>query len=153
MPLQRRLPTRTPRLHGCGASADRAALARQRPCTCRRRCVHVTHLQSCCVRITLALVLGATLKGSDAQAESTQMCAAAAKQSRGLTAGHGGSSHPFEVPRKIAASGSSLWTITLLRASVVPSLHRFSRCRAARGALSSNTSITRRPAHDRVLSM
>ena len=53
---------------------------------------------------------------------------------------------PFEVPRKMAESGSSLCTVTLFRESVVPSLHLFSRCRAAKGALSSKTSTTRRPA-------
>ena len=58
-----------------------------------------------------------------------------------------GLAHPFEVPRKMAESGSSLCTMTPLRASVVPSLHLFSRWRAARGALSSNTSMTRRPAN------
>ena len=67
-----------------------------------------------------------------------QSCNTDANNIRGLA-------HPFEVPRKMAESGSSLCTMTPLRASVVPSLHLFRRWRAARGALSSNTSITRRP--------
>ena len=64
-----------------------------------------------------------------------------------------GPAYPFEIPRKMAESGSSLWTITLLSVSVVPSLHLLSRCRAARGALSSKTSTTRRPAGQAVISL
>ena len=88
--------------------------------------------------------------------QNTHRCCcqcAYALQSCGTDANNvGGLAHPFEVPRKMAESGSSLCTMTPLRASVVPSLHLFSRWRAARGALSSNTSITRRPARHTGLS-